>query len=1187
MAFHPPSAAQVRTACPYCGVGCGIVVSRGLDGALNLTGDPEHPSNFGRLCSKGRSLLHAVANHSTRLLRPEVRLDRADPRQATTWEAAIGHVAGRFAAIVAEHGPDAVAFYVSGQCLTEEYHLANKIAKGFIGTNNIDTNSRLCMSSAVAAYKLALGSDSVPCSYEDLDCADTFLICGSNAAWTHPIIFQRIEDRRRADPDVRIVVVDPRRTATAASADLHLAIRPGSDVALYLGMARCLLDAGAVDLAFISDHCVGWEALRERLGAWSPERAAEAAGIAVADLRTAAGWIAGRRFLSLWTMGLNQAADAVDRNLALINLNLITGSIGRPGCGPFSLTGQPNAMGGREVGGLANLLPAHRNLADPAHRAAVEDAWGVPRGRIRATPGLTATEIIDAAESGRLKALWIIATNPVASLPDADRVRAALGRLDLLVVQDAFANDTTPLADVLLPAATWLEKTGTMTTSERRVHLVQRLVDAPGEALPDVDILLRFARASGWTRAFAHADAAAVYAEHASLTVGTDCDVGGISHDRLRGEGSVQWPAPAADHPGTARLFTDHRFRHADGRARLHAPEPMVRAAGIGSDRTRPDATSPEYPLVLITSRLRDHWHTATRTGLVRRLDSEDRPFIEVHPDDAAAAGLVDGAVAEVASRRGSLRTRVRVTVDVRPGSVAMPMHFGPLRGGDDGQVNAVTSSAVDPRSKEPDLKFAAVSIRPYRPAARRIVVLGAGASALALVRAMRSAGLADQVTVVGDEPDGFYDRVQLPHYVAGERGWSELTTADQDEVARLHVGLRCGVGAVAIERDVRLVRLADGSQLPYDHLVMATGSRPADQLPARRPSGGVHGLRRRRDAEAIIAAASPGRGAVIVGAGLLGLELADALRRRGMAVTVVQRSDRCMGRVLDAVAAGHLASLLRGRGIDLRLNAIITAIEGDAQPSAVVLADGVRIPADLVVMATGTVPNDDLARACGLAAGRGIAVDDRLATADPRISAIGEVASWRGRSAGTTAECQAQAAVLVAHLAGDPHARYRGPLAANILKIDGLALASVGVVDEQPGDEVVRFEDPALHQYQKAVVRAGRLVGAILLGDTSAFPRLHDLVLNGTELDDLRQTLLRPGGAATPVQGRLICSCRQVGETTVREAIAAGACDVAAVAAATGAGTGCGSCRGEVRRVLDSAGKPGGMARRAAASTS
>jgi ferredoxin-nitrate reductase len=1141
--------APIRTACPYCGVGCGIVLGT-EQGRPTLAGDPDHPGSHGKLCSKGRTLLHAALRTDTRLLYPELRRSRDEPRSRATWEEAITQVAARFRIIQAKHGRDAVALYVSGQCLTEEYYLANKLTKGFLGTNNIDTNSRLCMSSAVAGHKATLGSDCVPGCYEDIDLAETWLVTGANMAFAHPVLFRRIEAAKAADPGRRLIVIDPRRTDTAQVADLHLAIRPGSDVALHLALGHELLRLGAVDAAWIAAHSQGWDRLRPLLESWSPERAAVACDVPAADIRTAASWLHGRRWMSLWTMGLNQSSSGTDKVASLINLSLITGTVGRPGCGPFSLTGQPNAMGGREAGGLANLLPAHRSLAMAADRQAVEDFWGVPHGTIPPAPGLSAVELVEALRSGRCKAVWIIATNPVASLPAALHCDDALRAAELVVVQDAYHTDTLPFADVVLPAATWPEKTGAMTTSERRVHLVESARPPPGEARPDWRILQDVAIAMGFATGFSFPDESAVFAEHCASTRGTDCDMSGLSYAKLRRERSVQWPCPTPDHPGTKRLFANGVFPTTDGRCRLWADEPIDRSE-------QPDST---FPLVLTTGRIRDQWHTQTRSGLVAKLNrTEPSPFCELHPIDAAERGITDGMLIAVTSRRGSCRVRARPTDSVRQGLCFLPMHWGPLLGGADGRANVVTSDRLDPLSKEPDLKLAAVQVQRWTPAARRIVVVGAGAAALAFCRAHRTACPQDAITVLGEEPEAGYDRVQLPHLIAGDRGWSALERAFPDGV-----NVRTALRIASIDRDAHEVVAADGARLGYDHLVLATGSRPA--MTVQGP--GVCGLRNRADAERLAAHAGPGSPVVIIGAGLLGLELADALHQLGSPVTVLQRSERIMGKQLDATAAGHLTAILRQRGIDMRLNARVASVS----PGAVTLEDGTTLSAAQIVVATGTEANDHLASAAGLACNRGILVDKRMSTADPAISAIGECACLQDdrttHRVGTTPGATAQAEALSAMLAGDPSARWRPSPLPNLLKIHGVQLAAIGEVEERDGDDVVCLHDQRGRRYLKVVVRADRVAGVICLGDLGPWPQLLDLCQSGVELDELRDRLLAPGGSAGAVAGKLVCSCLQIGSDTIAQAAREHGGDIGRVCAATRAGTGCGSCRPEVGRI-------------------
>jgi anaerobic selenocysteine-containing dehydrogenase len=686
-------------------VGCGLLV-RVEDGRVTkVKGDPDHPASLGDVCAKAVHLPPALRTDD-RLLHPHVRARRDGPRTRVPWELALRFTADRIREIVAAHGPDAVGFYASGQLTTEEYYVASKLAKGFVGTNTFDTNSRLCMASAAAGYTRSLGADGPPASYADLDEADCFLLIGTNTADCHPVTFKRIRRRKLARPDdVVVIVADPRWTETADLADLHLALRPGSDIALLNAMLHVLWREDRLDRAFIGASTSGWDALRSVIERYPPERGEAITGLSRASIvKAARAFGRARGAMTLWSMGVNQSHIGTDKNAAIINLHLATGQIGRPGAGPFSLTGQPNAMGGRETGGLAHLLPGYRAVADAEARAAVERHWGLAPGSIRATPGRPALEMFEALARGEMRAIWILCTNPAASLPDLDLVEKALRQADLVIVQDAYhPTDTTAFADVLLPAAQWPEKDGVMTNSERRLSYLPRLVDPPGEAWPDALILTRFAQEMGWKEAFPYASAAEIFDEFVALTRGTPCDYSGASHARLRREGALQWPLPSTDHPGTPRLYTGGRFPTADGRARFVAVEHDELAEP-------PDAA---FPLVLATGRVRDHWHTLTRTGKSPALLARTRePILEMGTRDARRYAVRDGDFVEIASRRGKAVAQCRVSDTIREGVCFLPFHWG-RRYGFWKSANNLTLGVRDPLSRQPELKACAVRVRP------------------------------------------------------------------------------------------------------------------------------------------------------------------------------------------------------------------------------------------------------------------------------------------------------------------------------------------------------------------------------------------------------------------------------------------------------------------------------------------
>jgi formate dehydrogenase alpha subunit len=693
----------VKSYCPYCGVGCGLLAGI-RDGAVaKIKGDPEHPSSRGDLCLKAVYLPETLRT-ADRLLYPQIRSCQDGPFKRASWQQAMTYLATRFQAIIDEHGPDAVAFYGSGQLTTEEYYVGNKLAKGFIGTNNFDTNSRLCMSSAVAGYQTSLGSDGPPASYADLDDANCFLLIGTNTADCHPVIFKRIKERKmRAAPEVTVICVDPRRTETADFADLHLAIRPGSDIALLNSMLYVLLEENLIDREFVAQHTNGFGALIKTVKDYAPKAVEEICGIAECLIVEAA-LIFGKaeRAMSLWSMGVNQSTVGVHKNNAIHNLHLATGKIGKPGCGPFSLTGQPNAMGGREVGGLCHMLPGYRNVENPQHRDEVERYWGVPFGRIAPEPGLAALEQFEALTDGKVKAIWILCTNPAVSAPDIDLIEKALRHAELVVVQDAYhPTATSKFAHVLLPAAQWSEKEGVMTNSERRITYMPKLAEPPGEALPDWKIISLFAEAMGFGDAFAYGSGREIFAEFAALTKNTLCDCSGMSYRKLK-SGPLQWPYPRTLRTPIVRLYGDGVFATADGRANLIAVEHFEPA----------EKADDAYPLVLTTGRSKYHWHTMTRTGKNEALrKSAPEPILDLHRADARRYGIHDADFVEVISRRGKVMVQCRVTEEIPRGVCFLPFHWGREHGFFKA-ANNLTISARDPMSRQPELKACAVRVR-------------------------------------------------------------------------------------------------------------------------------------------------------------------------------------------------------------------------------------------------------------------------------------------------------------------------------------------------------------------------------------------------------------------------------------------------------------------------------------------
>ena len=711
----------INTTCPYCGVGCGVSATPEAGGLAPVAGDPGHPANQGRLCVKGAAL-HETLGTAGRLLRPQVR------GREVGWDQALDAVADGLDQVLREHGPDAVGFYLSGQLLTEDYYVANKLAKGFIGTPHVDTNSRLCMSSAVAAHKRAFGADGVPACYEDLELADLLVIVGANPAWNHPVLYQRM--RAAARDGRRVVVIDPRRTATCELADLHLPLKPGSDGLLFNGLLAWLADHDALDQAYLEAHTEGFAKSLAQARADVPDWQALAQGCDLpwADIERFFRWFADTpRTVTFFSQGINQSSSGTNKGNAIINAHLATGRVGRPGASPFSITGQPNAMGGREVGGLANQLAAHLDYHTPGAQALVRDFWQAPR--LASGPGLKAVDLFEAVDSGRIKAIWIIATNPVVSLPDADRVRRALDRCPLVIVSDCVARtDTLACADILLPAAGWSEKDGTVTNSERCISRQRALLPAAGEARPDWWILQAVAGRLGYAEAFAYPGPAAIFREHAALTRRArelDGDHGVLDLDGLSmvtdgdydGLAPIQWPVNRDAPAGRARLFGDGRFCTATGRARLVPVAAVPPRQALAATR----------PLRLNTGRLRDQWHTMTRTGRVPRLlQHRAQPLIELHPRDAEAAGLGEGQLARLHGHGGHYVAPVHISDQQRPGEVFCAIHWnGQFTGA--GRVGPLLAPVTDPHSGQPEFKQGVVALEPLPVAwhARLLVANG------------------------------------------------------------------------------------------------------------------------------------------------------------------------------------------------------------------------------------------------------------------------------------------------------------------------------------------------------------------------------------------------------------------------------------------------------------------------------
>ncbi|WKL45347.1 nitrate reductase [Flavobacterium sp. ZE23DGlu08] len=1162
---------EIKTTCSYCGVGCGIIVTNDSKNGVSVTGDKNHPVNKGMLCSKGMNLHYVVNDTSDRILYPEMRWSKSHPMERVSWDTALERAAAVFTSIIKKHGPDSVGFYISGQCLTEEYYLVNKLVKGFLKTNNIDTNSRLCMSSAVVGYKKTFGEDAVPIAYDDIELADTFLITGANPAWCHPILFRRIEQHKEKNPKVKIIVIDPRKTDSALNADLHLQIIPGTDIILYHALAKRLIEQGYADTDFIKNHTENFKLYKDLVLASSLEKASKLCGIPVNDIKLAADIIGkAKGFLSLWAMGLNQSAIGVDKNTALLNLSLLTGQVGKPGSGPFSLTGQPNAMGGREVGGMANLLAVHKELNNPVHRKEVADFWGVED--ISEKPGLTATEMFDALESGKMKAIWVICTNPLVSLPDSRRVEKALANAKFVVVQEISHNaDTSKFADLLLPAAGWLEKEGTMTNSERRISYLPKGINAPGEALPDVEILTRFAKKMNFS-GFNFNTTEDIYKEYCLMTKNTSIDISFLNYNRLKNEGTFQWPVPDYGHPGTPRLFTDKKFYTPSQKAIFNLPTAIENTS---------EQPSNQFPFILTTGRIRDQWHTMTKTGKVSRLMTHiPSPMLEINPIDAYKATIKSGDIVVVTSKNGTVRVKAKVSDSIREGVLFLPMHWGKQLENDLNRTNNLTNTVVDPTSKEPDFKFTTVSVAKYVKPFEKIAVVGAGAAAFRFIQNYREINTSDEIIVFSNEENPFYNRVLLPEYVTAELSWEQLLKIKDEALSKLNITMKSNVSIDTINTKENTILDSDGIVHSFDSLILATGSRPFIPENAQLHLPGRFTIRKKEDADRLknylddTNLPPEEQHVVIVGGGLLGLELAAALKHKKVKITIIQRASRLMERQLDRISSKLLAEEVQLRDIQIYFDNEVSTVFETENPNEIEIAlkSGRIITANAIVYTIGTIPNIELAKESGISCGRGVKVNQYLQSSNPNIFAIGEIAEFNNQLFGITSAAEEQADVLANFMAGDISSFYKGSVLMNILKLEDINLCSIGEIEIPENDdsyEEIVFSDLGKRYYKKCIVKNDLLVGAILMGDKNEFAEFKTMIESKIELSDKRNTLLRGSSNAKPVLGKLVCSCSQVGSGNIEEAIKSGVTNFTELCKTTGAGLGCGSCKTEVKEIL------------------
>jgi ferredoxin-nitrate reductase len=1154
---------KYKTICPYCGVGCGVIIKKNYN-SISVEGDPDYSVNKGKLCSKGRNLHYVFNDRSDRLLYPEMRWSKSLPRERVSWDIALFRISRIFKSIINKYGPDSIGFYVSGQLLTEDYYVVNKIVKGFIGTANIDTNSRLCMSSTVVAFKKTFGSDAVPISYDDIEHSDVIFIAGANPAYNHPILFQRIIDHKEKNPNVKIIVVDPRKTDTAQFADLHLQIKPGTDVSLYLAIGKGLVENHYIDDDFIKNHTHNFELYLDSIKDIDYDEVSRICEIPKEEIFKTIHYIGNaNRFLTFWAMGLNQSCNGVDKNLALIYLNLLTGKIGKPGSGTFSLTGQPNAMGGREVGGLSTSLVAHREITNPQHRKEIESFWKT--NKLPEKNGLTAMEMFEGLLSDKIKIIWIVCTNPLVSLPDQNLVREALNKAKFVIVQDiSKLSETIDYADVILPAAGWLEKEGTMTNSERRIAYLPKIFEPPGEALPDYEIFIRFAKMMDFP-GFNYKNPEEIFNEYRQLTKNMDIDITGLSYRRLK-EKSYQWPVLFETHNGTKRLFTDFKFYTSHQKAQFEYIKEINRE---------------HKDYILINGRIRDQWHTMTKTGKVNKLlEHQNKPQLEINPIDAKREGLNEDDIVDIESSYGKARYSIKISDNIKQGTLFLPMHWGAKFFCQDVKVNNLTSNILDPISKQPDFKYTNVRIKKYKNNLKNIVILGAGVSARKFIETYRKRNTTTRIIVLSKEEIPFYNRVLLPDYISGEKDLNSLITLSNEDIHHLNFEIIKNKEVINIFPDKKYLLLSDYNKIYFDACIFATGSMPKKHQEEKNYANLLY-LRNIEDAEKILYYCK--KKCIIVGGGLLGIELANALKKLNVDVTLLHRGSLLMNKQLDKASSQILYNKILEVGIDVILNQTITnyRVKGN-KIYAVEISSGKILDCDAVIFTTGTEPDLNLAKSSFIKCNEGIIVNSFLQTNIQNIYAIGETAEFNGIRYGTTLAAEEQAYYLAEHLNGSPYAIYKGSIHLNILKTDFLPIASISTSKykknileaEKNLQEEILYIDNKENIYKKFIIENDKLISAILVGDISNLSYIKDYIITQLELEEKRKTLVFNNNNHEPCKGRLVCSCFRVGEINIMEYLknvkTHNVDDIYnSLTKDLKAGTGCGSCKIEIRKMI------------------
>lgn len=1112
-----------KSVCPYCGVGCGVILETENGKVTGVNGDPDHPSNYGRLCTKGKNLAKTIHKHD-RLRYPMFRENRNSQFLNTSWDDALGNIADKIKSIISVHGPEAVAFHISGQLLTEDYYAVNKLSKGFLKVNNLDSNSRLCMSSAVMGYRRAFGVDAPPCSYEDLEHTDCVFIIGSNMAHCHPVVFMRLAELKELKGDsLKIIVADPRLTATAGAADIFLPVIPGTDVALLNSLAHVLIEEDLIDADFIDSHTDGFNELKSGIKDFSPEKVSKICGVEPQKIYEAALTFGkAKAAMTFWAMGLNQSSFGTDKNNALLNLSIITGNIGKLGAGPFSLTGQANAMGGRETGGLANIIPGHRYMTDQKHRKEVEDIWKC--GPLSAQRGLTAVEIFDGLHKGTIKAIWIVCTNPVVSMPNGNKVAQALKKAELVVVQDIFhPTDTSLFADFLLPAAGFSEKEGSMTNQERRISYISKAANPPGQAKPDWKIFTDFAHHMELGEYFPYSEAEQIFEEYKLLTKGQDLDITGVTYSRIKTEGPIQWPCTAQMDPGTPRLYTDSVF-HTDTR----------RAKIVNVDfNYQQEPADDKYPLILTTGRIRDQWHTMTKTGKVEELLlSDTEPVLQISEEDASDREIKDGDLVVAESRRGKCTIKCSVSRNISRGTVFLPFHWGNLFA-DNGMANLLTIEAIDAVSQQPEFKACAIEVKKkIFDEKTDVLIIGEGKRMDTLAGSIKEINKNVSIT--------------------------KITTGKNTKIE-------------FFDPQSKKIRLGSTEELSYDKLIVVPGQ--ISYLPAVKGvfTDGVHIIKNYSFTKKKIGKMFTHGRTAVVGSSPMSFMVAELLMKRGAErVHLISPFNIILDRYIDYPCSEMLYKKIGKHGIELILGAEIDEIIEENGSKKILLGRGKEIAVDNIFVEPRLRPNLNNALELGLLVNKGIVVGEKLETSIKNVYSFGPSAEVMGNISKDSELLSRQSKTIARIVSGDPTATYKEKFDVtrfSLFNMDFISFGEFNSDDEKAN--VLSYIDKGKPAYKKIVVRDNEIVGGLYAGDSKGADEILKLAREKKDISKYRSGLLSGKLTSALHAGKIVCACASVTEKEIETAIINGM-SIENIKESLKAGITCGTCLQDIKSLYN-----------------